>query len=237
MYPILLCESMINVAILTDLCLYSQCLTAALRAHPDIDIVGSAGSERQLRSLMEREQPDVILIDQAMPGSISAIHRIHCDYDRARVVVISVPGTEHHIVECIEAGAAGYVARSGSLTDLLAALRCASRGELDCKPRVAAMLSRRLVELSAGRDQGARGASLTDREREIVELVDQGFSNKEIARRLDIRVTTVKNHVHSILEKLGVHRRGEAAALLHGRRAPKREDAGEPVSEHLNPTV
>jgi DNA-binding NarL/FixJ family response regulator len=228
---------MITVAILTDLCLYEQSLTAALRAYPDIDVVGSAGSERQLRLLMKQQHPDVMLIDHAMPGSISAIHRINSEYDCSRVVVISVPGTEHHIVESIEAGAAGYVARGGSLADLIAALRCASRGELDCKPRVAAMLSRRLVALSAGRDQGAHGASLTDREREIVELIDQGFSNKEISRRLNIRVATVKNHVHSLLEKLGVHRRGEAAALLHGRRAARRKDAGEQASEQLNPTI
>ncbi len=95
------------------------------------------------------------------------------------------------------------------------------------------MLSRRLSVLASERDHGAHGLSLTDREREIVELLDQGLSNKEIAQRLAIRLPTVKNHVHSILEKLNVHRRGEAAALMHGRLSSPRW-AGRPEDSRVS---
>jgi DNA-binding NarL/FixJ family response regulator len=206
-----------NVVVFTDLCLFRECLAEVLGTCPGIDVVATVESSQQLKSLLDTANPDVVLVDHATVGSVSAIHLVAHQYQDTRVVVFSVPETEHHVVECVEAGAASYVARDGSLEDLIAAVRGALRGELYCKPRVAAMLSRRLAAVVRSRDHGVFGASLTDREREIVELIEQGLSNKEIASRLSIRLATVKNHVHSILEKLNVHRRGAAAALMHGR--------------------
>src|SRR5881296_1366294 len=91
-----------------------------------------------------------------------------------------------------------------------------SRGVAICSPRVAACLLRRVAALAAGHGGDLPRAQLTNREREIVRLIDNGLSNKEIARALGIEVATVKNHVHNILEKLQVHRRGEAAARVRG---------------------
>jgi DNA-binding NarL/FixJ family response regulator len=100
---------------------------------------------------------------------------------------------------------AGFVGLDGSIADVVAAVQSAIRGELECSPRTAGMLLRR-VSAASTLDE------LTRREREIMRLMTDGLSNKQIARALDIRVATVKNHVHSILGKLGVQRRGEVAA-------------------------
>jgi DNA-binding NarL/FixJ family response regulator len=206
-----------DIVVLTDLRLYGECLVEALRAHPEIDVVGAVESWEQLRSLSHSVHPEVILVDCATAGSVSAIRLIVNEFQNTRVIAFSVPETEHHIVECLEAGAASYVPRDGSFEDLVHAVYGALRGEFYCKPRIAAMLSRRLANVVSSRDHGVFGASLTVREREIVELIEQGLSNKEIASRLNIRLATAKNHVHSILEKLNVHRRAAAAALMHGR--------------------
>jgi DNA-binding NarL/FixJ family response regulator len=106
------------------------------------------------------------------------------------------------------------VSREGSLEDLISALDSVSRGELLCPPRIAAGLRRRVAALAAARAPVGPRGHLTRREAEVAGLIDAGLSNKQIAQRLCIEVPTVKNHVHNILEKLQVHRRGEAAAML-----------------------
>src|SRR5439155_827652 len=107
-------------------------------------------------------------------------------------------------------------AREASIDDLVTVIESVARGEAICSPRVAAGLLRRVAALAAGHGGDLPRAQLTNREREIVRLIDNGLSNKEIARALGIEVATVKNHVHNILEKLQVHRRGEAAARVRG---------------------
>jgi two-component system nitrate/nitrite response regulator NarL len=127
-----------------------------------------------------------------------------------------VPELEQEILECAEAGVAGYVTRNGSLADLIATIESVGRDEIIVSPRVAAALVRRLALLAAERRGPSARRALTSRERDVVMLLEGGLSNKEIAERLCIEVTTVKHHVHNILKKLRVSRRGEAAAKLRG---------------------
>src|SRR5262249_53779881 len=114
-----------------------------------------------------------------------------------------------------ESGVTGYISRDGSLDDLIDVVAAACRGELVCSPRLAGGLARRPARVAAADGEfGGRGALRTFRERDLIRLVDEGKSNKEIARDLNIELATVKNHIHRILSKLGVRRRGEAAALV-----------------------
>jgi DNA-binding NarL/FixJ family response regulator len=105
------------------------------------------------------------------------------------------------------------VAQDGSVEDLIAAVLRALRGELVCSPQIAALLFSRMVALSNGRSASSAEVLLTRREREIAALVACNLANKEIARRLRLGPTTVKNHVHNILQKLNIHRRGEIARM------------------------
>ena len=132
------------------------------------------------------------------------------------MVALGVADADDHVLGCAEAGVAGYVPRDASLDDLVAVIESAFRGEAICSPRIAGSLLRRIATLAAGQNGTMPLAHLTGREREIVRLIDRGLSNKEIARDLGIEVATVKNHVHNILEKLQVRRRGEAAARMRG---------------------
>jgi two-component system nitrate/nitrite response regulator NarL len=159
-------------------------------------------------------RPEIVLLDMAMAGSVASIRAIVEGASDVKVVALAVAETDHDIVACAEAGVAGYVSRDGSTGDLIATIDSVVRGETLCSPRIAATLLQRVAALAAERGTAAPVASLTPRQREILGLIGQGLSNKEIARRLCIELSTVKNHVHSTLEKLGTHRRAEAVALL-----------------------
>jgi DNA-binding NarL/FixJ family response regulator len=130
-----------------------------------------------------------------------------------KIVALGVPDGEDAILSFGEAGIAGCVPPDASIQDLVQAVERAVRGELQITPRIAGAMIRRLALRAAAGDDSS-GNTLTARESEIVRLIDQGLSNKEIAVRLGIEVATVKNHVHNLLEKLRVHRRAEAAARL-----------------------
>jgi DNA-binding NarL/FixJ family response regulator len=134
-------------------------------------------------------------------------------------VALALPEAEADVIACAEAGASGYVPREGTLDDVEAVIESVARGEALCSPRIAATLLRRIAATAAERQPAPSEMRLTSREMEIIDLIDEGLSNKEIAQRLCIAVPTVKNHVHSILDKLHVHRRAEAVARLSARGA------------------
>jgi DNA-binding NarL/FixJ family response regulator len=161
----------------------------------------------------------------AMPDSLAAVRELAAMPAHAKIVAFAVAEVDEVVLACAEAGVASYVPRDASIEDLVASVHRAARGEMLCSPRIAATLFRRVAALAAEVQPAAAAAVLlTRREREIVELIDGGLSNKEIAQRLSIEVATVKNHVHNLLEKLHVHRRGQAAARVRaadGRRLPR----------------
>jgi DNA-binding NarL/FixJ family response regulator len=158
-----------------------------------------------------------------MPEVLEIARTIMRVIPHTKIIAIAVSDDSSDIVACAEAGMVGYVSRDGSTDEVVAAVHGALRGELHCAPHVAATLFRRLAALAPGAAADVdRDAVLTPREREIVALIDQGLSNKTIGGRLRIGTPTVKNHVHHILEKLKVRRRGEAAALVRGRHSGAR---------------
>lgn len=159
------------------------------------------------------DHPEVVLIAVDGSGGLSTLRELALLSPDARLLAIGVRDNANDVLACIEAGASGYVTRNASIADLADTVHAAVRGETSASPHVIATLMQRVAALSAnGRPGGV--AELTSRELEVVELIERGLSNKEIAAQLSIAVTTVKNHVHSILEKLHVQRRGEAASLL-----------------------
>src|SRR6266581_3853657 len=205
---------MIRVAIVADTRLYREGLAQVLGRDARVAVVATAARREEALASLSDLQADVVLVDMAMPESLGALRAIVERVPDGRVIAIGVLEDEDDVLSCAEVGAAGYVPREASLDDLVTVIESVARGEAICSPRVTASLLRRVAALAAGNGGGLPRAQLTSREREIVGLIDRGLSNKEIARDLGIEVATVKNHVHNILEKLQVHRRGEAAARL-----------------------
>jgi two-component system, NarL family, nitrate/nitrite response regulator NarL len=204
----------IQVVVLSDIRLYRDGLAEILRAR-GLAVVGAAGDRTTGLALVAERRPDIVLVDTAMTDAMAAIRALLDAAPQVPIVALGVSETEADVIACAEAGVSGYVTRDESVGDLVAALESVVRGEMICSPSIAAALRRRVTAL-ARRDAVAPRTRLTPRELEIVELIDRGLSNKEIARRLSIELATVKNHVHNILEKLQVRRRTEAVARVRG---------------------
>ena len=156
----------------------------------------------------------VVLLSLATAVSWAASRELVAAAEPARVIAYAASGRDDEVVACAAAGVSGYLLHDEPHEELMKAVVAVARGEIWCPPRVAAVLMRRMGPRGATPEMPLGTARLTMREREILALIDDGLSNKEIARKLSIEVRTVKNHVHNLLEKLRVHRRGEAVALL-----------------------
>jgi two-component system, NarL family, nitrate/nitrite response regulator NarL len=203
-----------RVFVVSPMRIYREGLAHALARHGSINVVGAAARINELTSLLSSIAVDVVLFDLAVEGSLAALRRLG-GYLELKVVVLGLSEEEAHILACARAGIAGYVTQDDTLLELVQRIRDATVGEFSCSPRVAATLLRSLA-VSTVVDSGQTvAARLTPRESEIVQLIERGLSNKEIARHLTIQVSTVKNHVHNILEKLGVRNRADAVRLAH----------------------
>jgi two-component system nitrate/nitrite response regulator NarL len=179
-------------------------------------------------------RPDVVLLDVGTPGSLAALLALRHALPDLKIVAIAVSDIKQEVVACAEAGVSGFVSRDGSIQDLVTAVHCAMRNEFLCSPRIAALLFSRAAANGSERSHAPDNSALTRREHEIVSLMTQGLSNKEIARQLRIQNATVKNHIHSILAKLQVRRRGEVAARMNGS-ALLSSGVPSPQYRHLSP--
>jgi two-component system nitrate/nitrite response regulator NarL len=214
-----------RVLVVDDIIVYRDALAGVLDREPSIDEVATAADFDTAQRCLDQAFPTVVLLNIAMARSGDVLGAIVRVAPNLPVVALAMSETEDEVIAWAEAGVAGYLLRGDSLADLVAVIHSVARGETLCSPRVAATLLRRVAKLATERQLHAAPTHLTTREREVLQLVDEGLSNKQIARRLSIEVRTVKNHVHHILEKLQVHRRGEAAARLrahHPLRASRR---------------
>ena len=203
---------MTRILISGDIRLYRDGLAEILGRR--FEVVGAAGGFQETLAQADALRPDVVLIDLAMVSALETIRALVAAGSPLRVVALAVPEAEREVIDCAEAGVAGFVTREGSIADAIATVESVARGEALFSPKVAATLLRRVAALAAERPLSPGQGQLTRRELEIVSLIDEGLSNKEIATRLHIELPTVKNHVHNVLEKLKVNRRAEAAALL-----------------------
>jgi two-component system nitrate/nitrite response regulator NarL len=197
---------MIRLLIVADIRLYREGLALLLAQRSGFASVNAASPDQTVESARDI-QPNVVLLDLAAPGSLGMLRTLNTMAPDVAVIGLAVSDTEQDLVAGMEAGLAGYVSRDGSIDDLVAAIESAARGELRCSPRLAGTLLRRLAALSAKVPSRPELPRLTNREREIAQLLQQNLSNKEIATRLGIEVATAKNHVHNLLEKLNVRRR------------------------------
>jgi Response regulator containing a CheY-like receiver domain and an HTH DNA-binding domain len=205
----------VRMLIATDVRLYEVGLRRALDGHSELDVIGTAGDRSQALARTHDLAPDVVLLDMAMEGSLDIARALTRSTPRSHVVAFAVSESDDDVLACAEAGVAGYVTRDGSLEQLIAVLRYVARGELLCSPRIAGSLLRHVARSSIATAPDEGDAGLTAREREVARLVARGLSNKEVARELQIQLSTVKNHVHHLLEKLRINRRGKLVAALH----------------------
>jgi DNA-binding NarL/FixJ family response regulator len=190
--------------------------TAELVDHqPDMVVVGQAGTGEETARLARQLRPDVIVMDIAMPrgNGLEATRQIAGELPGTHVLVLTAHEDRYHVITLLEAGAVGYLPKTVGLNELLAAIRAASQGESVLPPSVASVVVRHL----SGAEEPAPKTPLTGREMEVLCLVSQGLSNRQVARKLNLSVRTIEAHLTHIYNKLGVGSRTEAAVLAQRR--------------------
>ncbi|TCL69513.1 response regulator transcription factor [Rhizobium sp. BK251] len=200
-----------RIFVLSDIRLLREGIVLALSLQASVQVVGSSDFSIAPRKIVG-VAPSVLILDITVSKGLEYTCAIRAAMPDVKIVALGVAEIEQVVIACAEAGVSGFVSPSGSVNDVVTAVHSAIRGELVCSPRTAGILLSHVAKPSAAVENG----NLTPREREIVSLMSEGMSNKHIARQLGIQNATVKSHVHNILSKMRVRRRGEAAAqLLH----------------------
>ena len=203
-------EDLLRVFVLSDVRLYSDGLAALLASDPTIAVVGAAAVSEQAHNRILAVRPDVLIVDAPSFHRTDFVRQVVAELPSLLVVVCGVSEHADEVIACAQEGAAGYIHRDATAEELICTVRSVKRGELPCSPHIAALLFRRMASLAK---PGATGSQApTYRQQQVISLIERGLSNKEIAAALGIELTTVKNHVHHILAKLDVRRRGAVRA-------------------------
>ena len=211
---------MIKILLVIEVRLIANIFAEVLEEEPDFMIVGRSENVEGALKIIQDQQVDVALVSVGLPG-LGAVELTRAIVESAlntKVLALGLADDTDDVLKYIEAGAAGYILKDSSLLDLIEIMRSTQRGEAQVSARMAGAMMERLSSLakmfSTTETNFTDDVRLTPREREVLQYIGQGCTNQEIASHLLVEIGTVKNHVHSILEKLHVSNRDEAASYL-----------------------
>ena len=213
-------ENPIKILLVNEIPLMGNVISAALEDEPDIHVVASITDIDEALKIVEENVVDVALVSTRLPdqGALKLTQAITELAPATKVLALGLTEEKKRVLRYVEAGAAGYVLKDDSLDDMIETIRAAEEGKVFVSPKIAAAMMERLSDLaqmfSDVENSVKDDADLTARELEVLELIGEGLTNRQISEKLVIEVGTVKNHVHSILEKLNVSSRGEATTYL-----------------------
>jgi DNA-binding NarL/FixJ family response regulator len=194
-----------RILLADDHTLFREGVRSLLARMPEVIIVAESGDGREALELIDRHRPDIALLDITMPGlnGLEVAARVARQSPRTKVVILSMHASEPYVAQALRAGIAGYLLKDAAATELAAALHAVARGETYLSPAI----SRQVVDGFLGRVQPEVDplAGLTGRQREILQLIAEGKSTKEIASVLDVGVKTVETHRAKLMERLNIH--------------------------------
>jgi two-component system response regulator NreC len=201
----------IRVLLADDHRMLREGIRALLERQEDIQVVGEAADGREAVRLTTQLCPDVVVMDVSMPmlNGIEATRQIRRDCPDVRVLILTVHESEEYVAQLLVAGASGYIIKRAAGDELVSAIRAVQQGEAFLYPSIARVVIEDYVRrLQAGTGLSAQEV-LTDREREVLQLIAEGYTNREIADLLHLSIKTVQNHRSKIMNKLDLHDRGE----------------------------
>lgn len=206
---------MIRVLICDDQAIVCDGLEAILSTDNEIEVVGLAANGAQAVELAQKTRPDLILMDLKMPGmnGIQATQAIRERVPETRVLVLTTYDDDEWVFDAIRSGAAGYMLKDTPRDRLIPAIKDTVAGKTHVDPVVAGKLFRHIAQENAGQPDSTFATDLSEREREVLQLIANGFSNAEIAQKLHLSDGTVRNYVSALFAKLGVSDRTQAAVL------------------------
>jgi DNA-binding NarL/FixJ family response regulator len=195
----------VNVLLADDHTLFRKGVRALLLALPDVQVVAETADGREALSLIETHRPDIALVDITMPGlnGLEVASRAAKASPRTRILILSMHAGEEYVAQALSAGVAGYLLKDAADDELAMALKAVSRGDVYLSPRISKQVVERYARAASAEPDPLAG--LTPRQREILQLVAEGRSSKEIAGMLGLSIKTIESHRSQIMERLGVH--------------------------------
>ena len=194
----------IRVLIADDHGLVRAGIRALLEKQPSMEVVDEASNGREALRLVKQRQPDVVLMDIAMPelNGLEAVRQLAKDIPRVRCIILSMHADEEHVWQALQAGAAGYLVKGGSLAELELAIKSVAQGETYLSPGVSGPVIKEYIRRTS--HEGDLADSLTTRQREVLQMIAEGKTTKQIALILKVSVKTVESHRMQLMKRLGV---------------------------------
>ncbi|HEX9630985.1 MAG TPA: response regulator transcription factor [Gemmatimonadales bacterium] len=213
---------MISVALIEDNRLVREGIAALLNQHPDLKVV--AGNSNGDTALLRKVNPQVVLLDLGLRNgdSLRIAQQVRRDFPESKVIVMDLLPVHEDIVEFVHVGVSGFIMKDATLDDLVTTIRSVAEGAHVLPPQMTGSLFSQIARdaVTKGRPDVLESVRMTPREREVINLIAEGLSNKEIASTLHIATHTVKSHVRNIMEKLTLHTRLQIAAYAYKTAAP-----------------
>jgi len=213
---------MISVALIEDNRLVREGITALLNQHPDLKVVSGRSSGDT--AVLRRVNPQVVLLDLGLRNgdSLRVAQEVKRDFPESKVIVMDLLPVHEDIVEFVHLGVSGFIMKDATLDDLVTTIRSVAEGAHVLPPEMTGSLFSQIARdaVAKGRREVLASVRMTPREREVINLIAEGLSNKEIASTLHIATHTVKSHVRNIMEKLTLHTRLQIAAYAYKAGAP-----------------
>jgi two-component system nitrate/nitrite response regulator NarL len=208
---------MISVALIEDNRLVREGIAALLNQHPDLKVV--AGGSTGDAALLRKVKPQVVLLDLGLRNgdSLRIAGQVKTEFPESKVIVMDLLPVHEDIVEFVHVGVSGFIMKDATLDELVTTIRSVAEGAHVLPPQMTATLFSQIARdaVARGRPEVLESVRMTPREREVINLIAEGLSNKEIASRLHIATHTVKSHVRNIMEKLTLHTRLQIAAYAY----------------------
>jgi DNA-binding NarL/FixJ family response regulator len=205
----------IRLLLIEDNRLLRDGLFSILKSHKDIDIIAASGDGKRTLAKIKQLKPNIVLLDLGLrsQNSLRVVEVVKQDFPLAKIIVMDLAPVQADILQYVKAGANGFILKDASLNDFLITIRSVSEGATILPPLLIDSLFSQIVDhaVREGKTKLKEAVLMTQREREVITLLSEGMSNKEIAHRIHISTYTVKSHIHNIMEKLALHTRLEIA--------------------------
>ena len=209
----------IRILLVEDNRILREGIAAMLNGEADMTVMPSSGGNGGTLAEVRKLKPHLVLLDLGLrnQNGLAVVASISKEFPHVRVIGMGLIPSQLDIIEWVEAGASGFILKDATVEDFLGTIRSVARGMKVLPPSLAGSLFSHVIDnaLKKGRGKLTNAVRMTKREREIISLISEGLSNKEIAQRLNVATYTIKSHVHNILEKLALHSRLQIAMFTH----------------------
>lgn len=195
-------------------------LTAMLKQQHDIGVVETVGDGENILTIMRKHKPELMLLDLGLRNrsSINLVKLVKKNYPATKIIMMDLIPTQSDVFEFVQAGVSGFLLKDATVNDFLKTIRSVAKGVQVLPPNMTGSLFSQIVEHAVNESKPSAlidSVRMTKRERQVIELISEGHTNKEIAQKLHLSTYTVKSHVHNILEKLALSTRVQIAKYLH----------------------